>query len=84
MTQRSAFVLRIRARQDRRVRGGHRNVWPEMLQAFRDAGIRNSRSSRDDNRVFGYFDADDLESAGAFLDSQERDRSLAGRDGGHG
>jgi len=39
-------------------------VWPEMLKAMHDAGIRNySISHREDGLLVGYFEADDCEEA---------------------
>jgi L-rhamnose mutarotase len=49
----------------------HREVWPEMLDALRGAGIRNYTIFRDGTNVFGYFEADDLYAAGAHLGAQE-------------
>lgn len=74
MTQRSAFVLRIRpGRVDDYVEA-HRSVWPEMLDALRSAGIRNYSIFRAGNEVFGYFEADDLAWAGRYLDAQDVNR----------
>ena len=71
MTERSAFVLRVRPdRLDEYVRA-HEAVWPEMLEAIRGAGIRNYTIFRDGNRMFGYFEADDLAAAGRYLAEQE-------------
>jgi L-rhamnose mutarotase len=42
-------------------REAHRAVWPELLQALRDAGWRNySLFLRDDGLLIGYAEADDL------------------------
>jgi L-rhamnose mutarotase len=71
MTQRSAFVLRVRPERIDEYVQAHANVWPEMLQALRDAGIRNYSIYRDGNQVFGYFESDDLEASAAYLDAQE-------------
>jgi L-rhamnose mutarotase len=71
MTQRSAFVLRIRPDRVDEYVAAHARVWPELLQALRDAGIRNYTIFRDGNRVFGYFEADDLAAAGAYLEQQD-------------
>ncbi len=71
MTQRSAFVLRVRPDKiDEYVRA-HREVWPEMLDALRGAGIRNYTIFRDGNQVFGYFEADDLAAAERYLAQQD-------------
>ena len=67
MSQRSAFVLRVRPDRIDDYVAAHRDVWPEMLGALRGAGIRNYTIFRDGNQVFGYFEADDLEAAARFL-----------------
>jgi L-rhamnose mutarotase len=70
MTQRSAFVLRIKpGRIDDYVQA-HRAVWPEMLDALRGAGIRNYTIFRHGASVFGYFEADDLEAAAQYMAAQ--------------
>jgi L-rhamnose mutarotase len=71
MTQRSAFVLRVRPDKIDEYVEAHRSVWPEMLAALRDAGIRNYTIFRSDNEMFGYFESDDLEGAAAFLAAHE-------------
>ena len=71
MTQRSAFVLRIRPDRVDDYVEAHRAVWPEMLDALRRAGIRNYSIFRAGNEVFGYFEADDLAAAARYLDAQE-------------
>jgi L-rhamnose mutarotase len=71
MTQRSAFVLHVKPGRIDEYVEAHAHVWPEMLQALHDAGIRNYSIFRDGNRVFGYFESDDLEHAAAFMAEQE-------------
>lgn len=71
MTQRTGFVLRVRPERMDDYVAAHREVWPEMLDALRGAGIRNYTIFRDGTNVFGYFEADDLEAAGAHLAAQE-------------
>ena len=71
MTQRSAFVLKVRPDKIDQYVEAHRNVWPEMLDALRDAGIRNYSIFRHGNEVFGYFESDDLEAAGTYMARQE-------------
>jgi L-rhamnose mutarotase len=71
MSQRSAFVLRVRPDKIDEYVEAHRNVWPEMLDALRRAGIRNYTIFRNGNEMFGYFESDDLEAAGAFMAAQE-------------
>jgi L-rhamnose mutarotase len=71
MTQRTGFVLRVRPERIDDYVAAHQEVWPEMLDALRGAGIRNYTIFRDGTNVFGYFEADDLEAAGAHLAAQE-------------
>jgi L-rhamnose mutarotase len=71
MTQRSAFVLRVQPDQIDEYVEAHRNVWPEMLDALRGAGIRNYTIFRAGTEMFGYFEADDLEAAGRYLAQQD-------------
>jgi L-rhamnose mutarotase len=71
MTQRSAFVLEIRPDKIDEYVEAHRAVWPEMLDALRQAGIRNYSIFRHGNEVFGYFESDDLDAAGRHMAAQE-------------
>ena len=70
MSGRSAFVLHVRPERVDDYVDAHRNVWPEMLEALRGAGITNYSIFLDGNQVFGYFEADDLEAAAQFLAGQ--------------
>jgi len=69
--QRSAFVLRVRADKIDDYVAAHRDVWPDMLRALKESGIRNYSIFRDGNQVFGYFESDDLAAAAAYLGRQE-------------
>jgi len=71
MTERAAFVLHVKPDRIDDYVEAHRNVWPEMLQALRDAGIHNYTIFRSGNDMFGYFESDDLERAGAYMATQE-------------
>lgn len=71
MTQRSAFVLRVRPDKIDEYVEAHRAVWPDMLTALRDAGVSNYSIFRDGCQVFGYFESDDLARAAAYLADQE-------------
>jgi L-rhamnose mutarotase len=71
MTQRSAFVLKVRPDKIDEYVEAHRTVWPEMLDALSAAGIRNYTIFRHGSEVFGYFESDDLEAAGRYLAEQE-------------
>jgi L-rhamnose mutarotase len=71
MTQRTGFVLHVRPERIDEYIEAHDNVWPEMLDALRSAGIRNYSIFRAGTDVFGYFEADDLDAAARYLEAQE-------------
>jgi L-rhamnose mutarotase len=71
MTQRTAFVLHVRPDKIDEYVEAHREVWPEMLTALREAGIRNYTIFRHGNEAFGYFESDDLEAAASYMEAQE-------------
>jgi L-rhamnose mutarotase len=71
MTQRAAFVLSVSPAKIDEYLDAHRVVWPEMLDAIRNAGIRNYSIFRAGNQMFGYFEADDLAAAELYLSQQE-------------
>jgi L-rhamnose mutarotase len=71
MTQRSGFVLHVRPDKIDEYVEAHRNVWPEMLDALRSAGIHNYTIFRAGDSVFGYFEAEDLDGAARQIASQE-------------
>jgi L-rhamnose mutarotase len=68
---RSAFVLHVRPDRVDEYVAAHREVWPELLAALSEAGIRNYSIFRSGNQMFGYFEADDLEAAAEYLGAQE-------------
>lgn len=70
MTQRTAFVLRVKPDRIDEYVGAHKSVWPEMLDAIRAAGIRNYTIFRSGNEMFGYFEADDLDAAARHLEGE--------------
>src|SRR6266567_4508726 len=71
MTERRGFVLRVKPDGIAEYVEAHRHVWPELLEALRAAGIRNYSIFRSGNQMFGYFEADDLAAAEAYLARQE-------------
>jgi L-rhamnose mutarotase len=71
MTQRTGFVLHVRPDKIDQYVDAHASVWPEMIDALRSAGIRNYTIFRAGTAVFGYFEADDLAAAAAYLRTQE-------------
>jgi L-rhamnose mutarotase len=71
VTERTAFRLRVRPGRIDDYVEAHENVWPEMLDALRAAGIGNYTIFRDGHDVFGYFEANDLAAAARYLAAQE-------------
>jgi L-rhamnose mutarotase len=71
MTQRVGFLLRVKPYRVDEYVLAHRDVWPEMLQALKDAGIRNYTIFRAGNEMFGYFETDDLAATEMYLSAQD-------------
>ena len=62
--QRVCFLLQVRSDRLDEYRARHREVWPEMLDALREAGWRNySLFLRPDGLLVGYLETDDFQSA---------------------
>ena len=62
--ERVCFLLRVRPDRIEEYRERHRAVWPEMLDALREAGWRNySLFLRPDGLLIGYLETDDFEAA---------------------
>jgi L-rhamnose mutarotase len=67
--KRIGFVLKVKQDKLEEYKRHHEQVWPEMLQALRDAGWHNySLFVRDDGLLFGYFETpDSLQTAQALM-----------------
>ena len=66
------FVLKVKKEMLEEYKGTHKNVWPEMQQALRDAGWKNyTLFARDDGTLFGYLETDDFDKALADMDGLE-------------
>jgi L-rhamnose mutarotase len=63
--KRVGFLLKVRQDKIAEYIQHHEHVWPEMLQALRQAGWQNySLFIREDGLLFGYFEAaDNLEAS---------------------
>jgi L-rhamnose mutarotase len=70
MTHRTGFVLDVRPERIDDYVAAHARVWPEMLAALHDAGVRNYTIFRAGATVFGYFEAEDLDAAEQYLAAQ--------------
>ena len=62
--ERVCFTLQVRRDRLDEYKRRHRAVWPEMLDALRGAGWRNSSLFlRDDGLLVGYVETEDFEAA---------------------
>jgi len=62
--ERVGFILKVRADRLEEYKEIHRKVWPEMLQALREAGWHNySLFMREDGLLFGYVETPNFEEA---------------------
>ena len=60
--QRIAFIIRLKPGADPvEYKRRHDEVWPEMLDALRNAGLRNYSIFRDGSTLFAYVEVEDLE-----------------------
>ena len=66
MAQRRAFILKLQEGKEEEYIRRHRDIWPEMLDMLREAGIRNYSIWLYGNEVFGYYESDDLAATDAF------------------
>ena len=71
--ERVCFTLQVDPARLDEYRAKHESVWPEMLEAIRDAGRRNySLFLRDDGVLIGYYETDDDDAAQAALAADPR------------
>jgi L-rhamnose mutarotase len=71
--KRVGFVLKVKPDMLEEYKRHHEQVWPEMLQALREAGWHNyTLFVRDDGLLFGYFETpESLQSAQARMAKTE-------------
>ncbi len=69
-----SWVLEIRPGYEEEYKRRHDEIWPEMLEALRESGIRNYSIFKHGLTLFGYFETDDLEATIAFLGENEVNR----------
>jgi L-rhamnose mutarotase len=56
-----AWVLEVRPGCEEDYKRRHDEIWPEMVDALRAAGVRNYNIFRHGLTLFGYFETDDLQ-----------------------
>lgn len=64
-----AWILEVRPGYEAEYLRRHEEIWPEMLEALRAAGIRNYNIFRHGLALFGYFETDNLKATQAILAS---------------
>ena len=71
--KRVGFILKVKPDRLEEYKRHHEAVWPEMLQALREAGWHNySLFVRDDGLLFGYFETpESLQAAQAAMAERE-------------
>lgn len=58
-----AWVLEVRPGYEEEYKRRHDEIWPEMVEMLRGAGISNYNIFRHGLTLFGYFETEDLEAA---------------------
>ena len=66
-----AWVLEVRPGYEEEYKRRHDEIWPEMVEALRSAGIRNYSIFRHGLTLFGYFETGDIEKTREYLANDE-------------
>ena len=66
-----AWVLEVGPGYEEEYVRRHQEIWPEMLESLRAAGISNYSIFRYGLTLFGYFETDDIEKTQEYLASDE-------------
>jgi L-rhamnose mutarotase len=66
-----AWILEVRPGYEEEYVRRHQEIWPEMVEALREAGIRNYSIFRYGLTLFGYFETDDIEKTREYLANSE-------------
>ncbi len=69
-----AWVLEVRPGYEEEYVRRHDEIWPEMVEALREAGISNYSIFRHGLTLFGYFESDDIERTQGYLAESETNR----------
>ena len=71
---RYAWVEEVRPGYEEEYRRRHDEIWPEMVEALREAGVWNYSIFRHGLTLFGYFETDDLGQTQRYLVNSEVNR----------
>jgi L-rhamnose mutarotase len=69
-----AWVLEVRPGCEEEYKRRHYEIWPEMVETLKEAGIRNYSIFRHGLTLFGYFETNDLERAQRYLADSDVNR----------
>ena len=74
MNQQFAWVLEVRPGYEDEYKKRHEEIWPEMVDMLRNAGVRNYSIFRHGLTHFDYFGTDDLEQTTAVINASDANR----------
>ena len=69
-----AWVLGVRPGYEAEYKRRHDEIWPEMVETLREAGISNYSIFRHGLTLFGYFETEDFEHTAQYLARSETNR----------
>ena len=72
-----AWILEVRPGYEEEYKKRHDEIWPEMVEMLREAGLRNYNIFRHGLKLFGYFEADNLEKSIKHIASSEVNKKWA-------
>jgi L-rhamnose mutarotase len=58
---RYAWVLEVRPGYEEEYKRRHEEIWPEMVETLKEAGVRNYSIFRYGLTLFGYFETEDID-----------------------
>ena len=61
----------MRPEYEKKYKRRHDEIWPEMVEALREAGVLNYSIFRHGLTLFGYFETDNLEQTVEYLGNSE-------------
>ena len=70
MNQQFAWVLEVRPGYEDEYKKRHDEIWPEMVDMLRKAGVRNYSIFRHGLTLFGYFETENLEQTIAAINAR--------------
>ena len=72
-----AWILEVRPGYEEEYKKRHDEIWPEMVEMLREAGLRNYNIFRHGLKLFGYFETDNLEKSIKHIASSEVNKKWA-------